>query len=402
MRPVIFSKARASVREKTHGHYPAPLAAIDVVEKGTTLPIGEGLKLEAKRFGELSVSEVSRALVSVFFATQEIKKDAGYPEGTEAREVHKLGVVGAGLMGAGIAAGGAEAGVPVRLKDTTLEALGRGLRYVREVFDERLKRRSLTKYEFAARMNRLSASLDYSGFKHADLVIEAVFEDLDLKRKVLAEVEAATGKDCVFASNTSSLPIGDIARDSWRPSRVLGMHFFSPVQKMPLLEVIVTPQTDAWATAPAVQFGRRMGKHVIVVRDGPGFYTSRALAPYMNEAARLVEAGVPIEDIDRAMRSRSASGGSHHPARRGRHRRGREGREDPPSRVRRRMAAPESMARVIEDGRLGRRTNAGSISRRRGQEEGRGRDRLRIAPRAAASASPSSRARSRSAWCSRS
>jgi 3-hydroxyacyl-CoA dehydrogenase/enoyl-CoA hydratase/3-hydroxybutyryl-CoA epimerase len=163
----------------------------------------------------------------------------------------------------------------------------------------------------------------------------------------------------VFASNTSSLPIGDIARDSWRPSRVLGMHFFSPVQKMPLLEVIVTPQTDAWATATAVQFGRRMGKHVIVVRDGPGFYTSRALAPYMNEAARLVQEGAPIEDIDRAMVDFGFPVGPitlldevgidvgakvakilHHA-------------------FGERMAAPESMARVIEDGRLGRKNKRG-------------------------------------------
>lgn len=359
MRPIIFSKARQGVREKTHGHYPAPLAAIDVVEKGTATSLEKGLELEAKTFGELSVSEVSRALVSIFFATQEIKKDAGYPEGTEAREVHKLGVVGAGLMGAGIAAGGADAGVAVRLKDTTLEALGRGLRYVREVFEERLERRSITRHEFAARMNRLSASLDYTGMRRADLVIEAVFEDLDLKRKVLAEVEAATGKDCVFASNTSSLPIGDIARDSWRPSRVLGMHFFSPVQKMPLLEVIVTPQTDAWATATAVQFGRRMGKHVIVVRDGPGFYTSRALAPYMNEAARLVEEGAAIEGVDRAMVDFGFPVGPitlldevgidvgakvakilHHA-------------------FGDRMTPPESMTKVLEEGRLGRKNKRG-------------------------------------------
>jgi 3-hydroxyacyl-CoA dehydrogenase / enoyl-CoA hydratase / 3-hydroxybutyryl-CoA epimerase len=359
MRPVIFSKARQGVQAKTHGHYPAPVAAIEVVEKGTATTLEEGLKLEARRFGELSVTEVSRALVSVFFATQEIKKDGGYPQDTQAREVHKLAVVGAGLMGAGIAAGGADAGVPVRLKDTTLEALARGLRYVREVFDERVKRRSLSRYEFAARMNRLTASLDYAGFRRADLVIEAVFEDLELKRRVRAEVEAATGEDCVFASNTSSLPIGDIAKGARRPTRILGMHFFSPVQKMPLLEVIVTPQTDAWATATAVQFGRRMGKHVIVVRDGPGFYTSRALAPYMNEAARLVEEGVPIEDVDRAMVDFGFPVGPvtlldevgidvgakvskilHHA-------------------FGERMTPPESMARVIEDGRLGRKNKRG-------------------------------------------
>jgi 3-hydroxyacyl-CoA dehydrogenase/enoyl-CoA hydratase/3-hydroxybutyryl-CoA epimerase len=172
-------------------------------------------------------------------------------------------------------------------------------------------------------------------------------------------VEAATGEDCVFASNTSSLPIGDIARDAQRPARVLGMHFFSPVPKMPLLEVIVTPQTDAWATATAVQFGRAMGKHVIVVRDGAGFYTSRALAPYMNEAARLVEEGVPVEDIDRAMVDFGFPVGPitlldevgidvgakvakilHHA-------------------FGDRMTPPESMTRVVEQGRQGRKNKRG-------------------------------------------
>ena len=251
--PADLPKAREGVREKTRGHYPAPMAAIDVGREGDDRsPMEEGLKIEAKHFGELAVSDVSRALVSVFFATQEIKKDAGYPEGTEAREVQKLGVVGAGLMGAGIAAGGAEAGVPVRLKDTTLEALGRGLRYVARGVRRAAQAGQPDQTRVRGAHGPLSTTIDYTGFRHVDLVIEAVFEDLDLKRRVLAEVEAATRKDCVFASNTSSLPIGDIARDSWRPARVLGMHFFSPVQKMPLLEVIVTPQTDAWATATAV------------------------------------------------------------------------------------------------------------------------------------------------------
>jgi 3-hydroxyacyl-CoA dehydrogenase/enoyl-CoA hydratase/3-hydroxybutyryl-CoA epimerase len=359
LRPVIFAKARAAVREKTRGHYPAPPAAIDVVEKGTATSIEEGLKLEAKTFGELSVSEVSRALVSVFFATQEIKKDAGYPEGTEAREVRKLAVVGAGLMGAGITAAGAEAGVPVRMKDATPEALGRGLRHVREEFDDRLKRRRLTRPEFAARLNRVSATLDYRGFRRADLVIEAVFEDLELKRRVLAEVEAATREECVFASNTSSLPIGAIARDSRRPSRVLGMHFFSPVQKMPLLEVVVTPQTDAWATATAVQFGRAMGKHVIVVRDGPGFYTSRALAPYMNEAARVVEEGAPIEDVDRAMVAFGFPVGPITLLDEVGLEVGAKVAKVLHSAFGERMAPSESMARVVEEGRQGRKNKRG-------------------------------------------
>jgi 3-hydroxyacyl-CoA dehydrogenase/enoyl-CoA hydratase/3-hydroxybutyryl-CoA epimerase len=218
-----------------------------------------------------------------------------------AREVHKLGVLGAGLMGAGIAAAAAEVGAAVRLKDTSAEALGRGLRSLRAGLEERVRRGRLSRLELVKRLDRIAVSLEYSGFRRADLVVEAVHEDLALKRRVLAEVEAASADDCVIGSNTSSLPIGEIARGCRLPSRVLGMHFFSPVHKMPLLELVVTPETDAWATATAAAFGRRLGKHVIVVRDGPGFYTTRALAPYLNEAARLIEQGAGIEAVDQAM-----------------------------------------------------------------------------------------------------
>ncbi len=140
-------------------------------------------------------------------------------------------------------------------------------------------------------MDRIAPTVDYSGFRRADLVIEAVFEDLELKRRVLAETEAVTRDECVFASNTSSIPIGEIAKGCRRPAQVLGMHFFSPVHKMPLLEIVATPETALTAIATAVAFGRRIGKHVIVVRDGPGFYTSRALAAYVNEATWLLEEG---------------------------------------------------------------------------------------------------------------
>ena len=301
LRPLIFSKARSSVLAKTGGHYPAPLAAIDVVKRGTATTLEEGLALEAREFGRLSVTDVSRALVSIFFATQEIKKDTGVPEGTRAVEVAKIGVLGAGLMGAGIACVAAEAGVAVRIKDASLEALGRGLGQVRGVFEERRKRRSLTSRDVGQRMDRVSPSLDLRGFGRAELVVEAVFEDLELKRRVLAEVEAVVSEGCVVASNTSSIPIGDIARGCRRPGRVLGMHFFSPVHKMPLLEIVITPETEAQAIATAAAFGRRVGKHVIVVRDGPGFYTSRALAAYMNEGTRVLEEGAAVDALDAAM-----------------------------------------------------------------------------------------------------
>ena len=359
LKPIIFRKAKASVLAKSGGHYPAPLAALEVIRQGSGSSLAAGLEGEAKGFGRLAVSDVSRALVSVFFATQEIKKHAGYPDGVEAREVGKLGVLGAGLMGAGIAGAAAEAGVLVRLKDATEPALGRGLAYVRDGLEERRRRGSLSRLEVAKRMDRIAAATDLSGFRRAELVIEAVFEDLDLKRRVLSEVEAATGEQCVFASNTSSLPIGEIARDARRKNAVLGMHFFSPVAKMPLLEVIVTAQTDAWATATAVAFGRRLGKHVIVVRDGPGFFTTRALSPYMNEAARLVEEGASVEEVDRALTSFGFPVGPlalldevgidvgakvakilhHH--------------------FGERMAPPSGMARVLEDGRQGRKNRRG-------------------------------------------
>ena len=312
---------------KTGGHYPAPLEAIAVVEQGTATTVAEGLKLEAAAFGRLAVTDVSRALVSVFFATQDIKKDAGYPAGTPVAETTKLGVLGAGLMGAGIAAVAAEAGVRVRMKDASHDALGRGLRDVREVFAARQRRSRLTALDVEKRMERVSPTLDYTGFGRADLVIEAVFEDLELKRRVLGEAEARIREDCVFASNTSSIPIGDIAASARRPGRVLGMHFFSPVPKMPLLEVVVTPHTEATATATAVAFGRRVGKNVIVVRDGPGFYTSRALAPYMNEGARLRGGGRAHRRGGRGDDGLRLPGGAPHPPRRGGHRRGGQGGE---------------------------------------------------------------------------
>jgi 3-hydroxyacyl-CoA dehydrogenase/enoyl-CoA hydratase/3-hydroxybutyryl-CoA epimerase len=359
LRPIIFRKARAAALEKSGGHYPAPGSVIEAIERGTATNLAEGLKIEAELFGALSTTAVSRALVSVFFATQEIKKDAGYPEGTEAREVRKLGVLGSGLMGTGIAAAAAEAGVSVRLRDTSDEALLRGLRYAHGLFEERSRRGSLSRLEAQKRMDRLSPTTDYSGFRRCDLVIEAVFEEVEVKRKVLAECEAATRDESVFASNTSSLPISEIARDAKRKDRVLGMHFFSPVHKMPLLEVIVTKDTEATATATAVGFGRRIGKHVIVVRDGPGFYTTRALAPYLNEAARLVEEGAAIEAVDRAIKEFGFPVGPitlldevgidvgakvakvlhrHFGAR---------------------LAAPEAMARIVDDGRQGRKNGRG-------------------------------------------
>jgi len=262
-------------------------------------------------------------------------------------------------MGAGIAGAASNVSVPVRMKDATNEALGRGLAHVRDTFEERRKRRSLSRLEVAERLDRISPTLDYRGFRPSDLVIEAVFEDLELKRRVLAETEAVIGDECVFASNTSSIPIGEIAEGCRRPSRVLGMHFFSPVHKMPLLEVVTTPRTAPEALATAVGFGRRLGKHVIVVGDGPGFYTTRTLSPYLNEAIWLLTEGATVEDVDGAMKAFGFPVGPVTLLD--------EVGIDVAAKIGKvlvrhfgeRMALPPAASRMVEDGRLGRKSKKG-------------------------------------------
>jgi 3-hydroxyacyl-CoA dehydrogenase/enoyl-CoA hydratase/3-hydroxybutyryl-CoA epimerase len=301
-RALIFHKARESTIEKTKGKYPAPLAAIEAVKTGYEHGRERGYGAEARLFGEMAVTPESRELIFLFFATTSLKKDPGVePPAPEPRPVSKLGILGAGFMGSGIASVAVQQGTVVRMKDAAPERVGNGLKAVSEVLRERLKKRQITRQQFADYMSLVGGTTDYSGFRNADLVVEAVFEDLALKHTVLREVEPHLPDHAVYASNTSSIPIGKIAEASKRPQNVLGMHFFSPVHKMPLLEVIVTPKTSKEATVTAVAYGKQLGKHVIVVNDGPGFYTTRILSAYMNEAGLLLDEGVDILALDRAL-----------------------------------------------------------------------------------------------------
>jgi 3-hydroxyacyl-CoA dehydrogenase/enoyl-CoA hydratase/3-hydroxybutyryl-CoA epimerase len=301
-RMVVFRKGRDMVQSKTRGHYPAPFAALRAVEAGLAKGIEHGLAVEAEEFGKLVVSDVSRRLTEIFYATQALKKDPGVKDSSvKPRQVERLAILGGGLMGSGIAFVAADKGVQVRVKEMNEEQCAKGLAFVADLVRERVKRKAMTSREAEAFLARVTATHELRGFKRADLVIEAVFEDLALKQKLLREMESQISESCVFASNTSSLPITKIAEASKRPENVLGMHFFSPVQKMPLLEVIVHPRTADQATVTAVEVGKRVGKQVIVVRDGVGFYTSRILAPYMNEAARVLAEGAAIEAIDKAL-----------------------------------------------------------------------------------------------------
>ena len=301
-RSMVYRGAKAQVMKRTGGHYPAPLAALETVRVGIEHGITAGLAEEHHSFGQLAVSDVSRKLVQIFFASSALKKDDGIPPGSAIpRQIRRLGVVGAGFMGAGIAGTAAlNVEVDTRLKDADLAKVGKGLGAATRILRDRLDRRRLTRPQFERLSALLSGGDSYAGFGRADLVIEAVFEELAVKRAVLADVEAVTRADSIFASNTSTIPIQQIAAEAKRPERVLGMHFFSPVEKMPLLEVIPTDVTAPEAIVTAVRFGRRMGKTVIVVADRPGFWVNRILFPYLTEAGLMVGEGVPIEVIDRA------------------------------------------------------------------------------------------------------
>lgn len=301
-RKLLFKKVREKLRKKTGGHYPAPERIVDVLEAFAERGLEASQEIEARAFGELAVSSVAQRLMEIFFATTALKKDTGVDDpAVRPRRVEKIGVLGAGLMGAGIASVSLRAGLAVRLKDRDDDALARGIKQVVRGIDERVKKKQLTRVERDQELALLSATTDYSGFKSADVVVEAVFEDLALKQRVLREVEAEGKEGVIFASNTSSIPIRKIAAAAKHPENVVGMHYFSPVEKMPLLEVIRTPETAPEVVATAVALGKKQGKTVIVVNDGVGFYTSRILGPYMNEASWLLLEGLSVDAIDRAL-----------------------------------------------------------------------------------------------------
>lgn len=301
-RGIVFKKAREGVLKATKGHYPAPLAALSVIQKTYGSKDREaGMRIEREGFCELGITDISKNLIHVFHLTEMVKKQNGVPGvDVKPRDVKGLGILGAGTMGGGIAYVAADKGVQVRMKDLNPEALGKGLKHASELWMKLLKRKSIDKYQYQQKMDMVSVTTDYSGFKNLDVVVEAIVEDMGIKQKVIGECANYMRPDAIIATNTSSLSVTEMSKGHPRPEFFAGMHFFNPVNKMPLVEVIRGEKTSDETIATIYELSKKMGKMPVVVKDGPGFLVNRLLMPYMAEAAFLMQEGMSIEAVDKA------------------------------------------------------------------------------------------------------
>ena len=303
-RKVIANKAREQVNKTTKGFYPAAYKALEAVFDGLEMPLAKGIELEQKLFSQLVHTRESKSLVHLFHATTATKKNTYSKERVakfKDRRVELVGIVGAGFMGSGIATLAADRGASVLISDPNPDAVGKLLHHADRYYAKKVARKRLKKIQHTQRLAMISPATAPDGFACADITIEAVHEDLQLKQNILQNFEATASADAIFASNTSALPIAAIAEQAKHPERVVGMHFFSPVEKMPLLEIVVTKATNPWVIGRAVEFGQLLRKQIIIVKDSPGFYTTRVLACLMAEAVRALGEGCAIADIDKAM-----------------------------------------------------------------------------------------------------
>ena len=299
-RKLVFEQALKKTLQKTRGNYPAAKKILKVIRFGLENGLEKGLEYEIRNFSELVVTSESRALRSIFFTTTAMKKEMGAK--ALPAQISFVGVLGGGLMGAGIAhVSAAKAGTRVRIKDISNDGVLGALNFSYKLFEKLRQRRIISVSEQQKKMLQLSGGTDFAGFNRVELVAEAVFEDLELKQQMVADIETHCGTETVFATNTSSLPIHKIAEKADRPDKVIGLHYFSPVEKMPLVEVIPHTGTSDETIATTVNFARRQGKTPIVVKDRAGFYINRILAPYMSEATRILLDGEPMDAIDNSL-----------------------------------------------------------------------------------------------------
>ncbi|WP_306116138.1 MULTISPECIES: 3-hydroxyacyl-CoA dehydrogenase NAD-binding domain-containing protein [unclassified Roseovarius] len=299
---MTFVGASAMVNGKTQGAFPAAKALLSAVYEGTQVPFDTALKIEARWFTNVLMNPSSAAMIrSLFINKEALEKGANRPEAPD-QTVKKVGVMGAGMMGAGIALVSAMAGMEVVLIDQKQEAADRGKSYTADYLDKGIKRGKATEEKKEKVLSLITATTDYDALKGSDLIIEAVFEDPAIKAEVTKAVEAVVGEDCIFATNTSTLPISDLAKASARPEQFIGIHFFSPVEKMFLVEIIKGQETGDRAVAKALDYVRQIKKTPIVVNDARFFYCNRCIIPYINEGIRMVAEGVAPSLIDNAAR----------------------------------------------------------------------------------------------------
>ena len=311
LRPIVCRMARKAVLARTRGQYPAPLRAIDAVEQGLDGSFDDGLEGEAKILGEVSVTPQCRNLIRIFFLREKYAKltfdveravrTGGVSTRVTASPVEKVGVLGAGVMGAGIAQWCSARGLTVRLKDIKPEFVAAGVKRIADAYREGVKRRKMSELDAQHGLARVHPTTDYTGFGDCDLVIEAVLEKIEVKRQAFGELVTQLRNDCIIASNTSAIPIDELAEASGRPKRFVGIHFFNPVHKMPLVEIVRGTKTAPEVVAAAVEFAKQLKKIPVVVKGTPGFLVNRLLMPYLNEAGVLLGQGASIESIDAAM-----------------------------------------------------------------------------------------------------
>lgn len=296
-----FACAEGAIKGKTKGQYPAPLAALKAIKLGINRPLDEGLKIEQEVALEVTGTPISSNLISVFFMNNALGRDPGFlPASAKAREVKSVGVLGSGLMGAGIATAHARRGVPAVMVDVGQDRLADGLKRACQVIEGRIKIGRATPQDMQEMLTRLSTSTSRAVFSDADVVIEAITENEALKKQAYGELKSLLRDDAILCSNTSTISITRMAEAAPHPERFVGMHFFYPVDRMELVEVIRGAKTDDDTVATIVALAKRIGKTPIVMQDCPGFLVNRVLLPYMNEAVLLLQEGASMDDIDKA------------------------------------------------------------------------------------------------------
>lgn len=302
LKGVVFSQAKKATLKATKGHYPAPIEALEVIQKSYGMSDrAKALEIEKNHFVKCALTDISKNLIHVFYLTEMVKKSTGIADkNVKAKPVKNIGVLGAGTMGGGIAYVAADKGIGVRVKDISHDANVKALKHAFDLWKKLTKKKVIDNYQFSQKTSLVSTTLDFSGFKNLDVVVEAIVEDMNIKKKVIAETAKHMREDAIIVTNTSSLSVTEMAEGHPNPQYFAGMHFFSPVHKMPLVEVIRGPKSSDETISTVFELSKKMGKMPVVVKDGPGFLVNRLLLPYMAEAAFLLTEGMDIESVDKA------------------------------------------------------------------------------------------------------